>query len=35
LWNLSSILEHQADALVKGAVVSVMERKARIRLLPI
>jgi predicted nuclease of predicted toxin-antitoxin system len=35
LWNLSSILEHQADALVKGAVVSVMELKARIRLLPI
>jgi len=34
-FHLSSILEHQADALVKGAVVSVMERKARIRLLPI
>lgn len=33
--HLSSILEHQADALAKGAVVSVTERKARIRMLPI
>ena len=32
---LSKIIEHQARTLAKGAVVSVTERKARIRMLPI
>lgn len=33
--HLFSILEHQADVLAQGAVISVTEHKARIRQLPI
>ena len=35
LWHLRNVLAQQSESLVKGAVCSVTERRARIRVLPI